>query len=104
MFNDEENAKTSEINKIRSSLNLSDMWKLPPLGSTLVLTPTLQIVNSAPVGLFFHADDQLESSMRFATFVPYASPVDTESDHWAHSRMSSGYSAETDIVVDSWHR
>ncbi|PLW17400.1 hypothetical protein PCANC_14646 [Puccinia coronata f. sp. avenae] len=104
MFSDEENAKTAKIKELRSSLNLSDMWKLPPLGSTLVLTPTLQIVNSAPVGLFFHSDDQLDSSLRFGTFVPYASPVDTESDHWAHSRMSSGYSVETDIVVNSFNR
>lgn len=90
------------------------MWKLPQIDTTpggfgCPRTETLQLDQAGVPGggMFFHVDDKLNSSSQFGTFFPFptaASPSDIESDDWAHSRLSSGCSIETDLTVELWHR
>ncbi|KAH9465180.1 hypothetical protein Pst134EA_013073 [Puccinia striiformis f. sp. tritici] len=105
MFGDEDTSKSSRIKEL-SHLNLSDMWKLPPIGLSISSPPSIAIGKGAPTGLFFHPDDhKLDPVTHFGTYAPYnASPIDSESEDWIHSRMSSGYSMETDLTVELWHR
>ena len=101
MFSDEEGMKGPYKPKALSNLNLSDTWKLPAISSP----PSLEIDKSAPTGLFFHGpDDPLDCSCDFAggMFLDQTpSPMQTGSEDWMHSRMSS---CETDVTVDSWDR
>ncbi|WAQ86348.1 hypothetical protein PtA15_7A74 [Puccinia triticina] len=105
VFSDEDNTRSYKIREFSNfNVSLNDMWKLPPIGSSLASPSSLQIGKSAPVGLSFQTDGKLDSSNQFGMFLPYASPVDSESEEWAHSRMSSGYSIETDLTIELWHR
>ncbi|KAA1123183.1 hypothetical protein PGTUg99_020512 [Puccinia graminis f. sp. tritici] len=105
VFSEEESTRTSKIKELNSlNLTLTDKWKLPHIGSSLASPPSLQIGKSVPARLFFTPDGKLDSSTQFGMFLPYASPIDSESGDWAHSRMSSGCSIETDITIDLWNR
>ncbi|OAV94992.1 hypothetical protein PTTG_05504 [Puccinia triticina 1-1 BBBD Race 1] len=100
MFGDEEGMKSSKHKRLTVP-NHPDMWKLPSISPNLASPPSLKIGESAPAGLSIQLDDMFDSSTYFGMFMPYASPIDSESEDWVHSRMSSGYSCETDLTVDS---